>query len=366
MNGIDVSRWQPANITELVDYDFVIIKATEGTSYVSPYCDQQYQKAKARGKLLGVYHFASGLDAKAEAEFFVNNVQGYIGEAVLVLDWEAHAVNRGREWVRTFVKRVKELTNVPPMIYGSASPMAAHDIPGIAREENCGLWVAAYPNSQPTGYRDEPQLLGSVIRQYASTGRLPGYAGDLDLNRSTLNPDQWRAYARGGRDGNAPAPAPVQQPQRKSNDQIANEVIAGAWGNGEDRKNRLSAAGYNPSEIQALVNQKLGGAPARKSNEQIAAEVVGGLWGNGDDRRNRLAAAGYDYNTIQALVNQRVGAPAQSTAQYFTVPSGPAGYLGNIAARFGTTVAQLVSWNKGKYPSMSANYVQAGWVIRVK
>lgn len=364
MNGIDVSRWQPANITELVDYDFVIIKATEGTSYVSPYCDQQYQKAKARGKLVGVYHFASGLDAVAEANFFVDNVQGYIGEAVLVLDWEANAISRGREWVRAFVKQVKARTQVPPMIYGSASPMAAADIPGIAREENCGLWVAAYPSSAPTGYRDEPQLLGSVIRQYASTGRLPGYNGNLDLNRSVLTPDQWRAYAKGGRDGSAPAPAP--QPAKKSNDQVASEVLAGAWGNGEDRRNKLSAAGYDYAVIQALVNQKLGGTPAKKSNEQIANEVVGGLWGNGDDRKQRLQNAGYDYNAIQDLVNKKVGAPAQSTAQYFTVPSGPAGYLGNIASRFGTTVAQLVAWNKGKYPNMSANYVQAGWVIRVK
>lgn len=365
MNGIDVSRWQPSNITELVDYDFVIIKATEGTSYVSPFCDTQYQKAKARGKLVGVYHFASGLDPVAEANYFIDNVQGYIGEAVLVLDWEANVVSRGREWVRKFVQQVKARTNVPPMIYGSASPLSAHDIPGIARDEDCGLWVAAYPNNDNTGYRDEPQMLGSVIRQYSSKGRLPGYGGDLDLNRSTLNADQWRAYARGKRDGgSAPAPAPTP-PARKSNDEIANEVLAGAWGNGEDRKNRLSAAGYSPSDIQAAVNNKLG-IVDRKSNDQIASEVLGGLWGDGDTRKTRLQSAGYDYNAIQEIVNKRVGAPAQSSALYVAIPSGPAGYLGNMAAQYGTTVAQLVSWNKGKYPSMSANYVQAGWVIRVK
>lgn len=366
MNGIDVSRWQPSNITELVDYDFVIVKATEGTSYVSPFCDTQYQKAKARGKLLGVYHFASGLDPVAEANYFIDNVQGYVGEAILVLDWEANVVSRGREWVRKFVRQVKARTNVSPLIYGSASPLSAHDIPGVAREEDCGLWVAAYPSNDNTGYRNEPQMLGSVIRQYSSKGRLPGYGGDLDLNSSILNADQWRAYARGKRDGgSAPAPAPTP-PARKSNDEIANEVLAGAWGNGEDRKNKLTAAGYNPSDIQAIVNTKLGGAPAKKSNDQIANEVIGGLWGNGDTRKARLQAAGYDYNAVQAIVDQRVGAPAQSSALYVAVPSGPAGYLGTMASRYGTTVAQLVSWNKGKYPNMSANYVQAGWVIRVK
>lgn len=364
MNGIDVSSYQPANITELVDYDFAIIKATEGTGYVSPFCDQQYQIAKQRGKKRGVYHFASGVDAVAEADYFINNVQGYIGDGILVLDWEAGAISRGAEWVRIFVKRVKERTSVPPMIYGSASPLAAAGVPAVAQQEDCGLWVAAYPNSNPTGYRDEPMLLGGVIRQYASTGRLPGYNGNLDLNNSSLSSEQWDKYAKGHRDGNSPDPNPA--PAKKSNDEISNEVIAGAWGNGEDRRNRLTAAGYDYSVIQALVNQKLGGEPAKKSNDQIVNEVIGGLWGNGDDRKNRLEGAGYDYNTIQGLVNEKVGVPAASTEEYFTVPSGPAGYLGNVAARFGTSVNQLVDWNKGKYPNMSANYVQAGWVIRVK
>jgi len=183
------------------------------------------------------------------------------------------------------------------------------------------------------------------------------------LNRSTLNADQWRAYAKGGRDGSTPAPTPP--PARKSNDQIADEVLQGLWGNGDDRKAKLTAAGYVPAEIQQIVNQKLGGQPVKKSNDQIANEVVGGLWGNGDDRTNRLRAAGYDPAEIQRLVNIKVGVPPANTAQYFTVPSGPAGYLGNIAARFGTSVGQIVEWNKGKYP-ISANYVQAGWVIRVK
>lgn len=215
MNGIDVSAWQPANITQVVDYDFAIIKATEGVGYVSPVCDQQYQHAKKRGKLVGVYHFASGGDAVAEADFFIKNIAGYIGEAILVLDWEAQAVARGGEWVRAFVRRVREKTGVPPVIYGSQSPLSSHNIPAIAAAENCGLWVAAYPHSARTGYRNEPQLLGSIIRQYSSTGLLPGYAGNLDLNRSILSREQWKKYALGnsGKKVNiAPTPKPSTPP----------------------------------------------------------------------------------------------------------------------------------------------------------
>ena len=100
------------------------------------------------------------------------------------------------------------------------------------------------------------------------------------------------------------------KPTLKSNETIAQEVINGAWGNGQERKDRLTAAGYNYSAIQSIVNQKLGAgsAPAsnRKSNETIANEVIRGDWGNGQDRKNRLTAAGYDYSAIQAIVNRKL------------------------------------------------------------
>lgn len=97
---------------------------------------------------------------------------------------------------------------------------------------------------------------------------------------------------------------------RKGNDVIADEVIAGAWGNNPERQQRLQAAGYDYAAIQAIVNQKVGGAPAQPaklSNEQIADQVLAGAWGNGDDRRNKLQAAGYDYNAVQSIVNQKLG-----------------------------------------------------------
>ena len=103
----------------------------------------------------------------------------------------------------------------------------------------------------------------------------------------------------------------------KSIDDIAREVIRGSWGNGSDRKNRLEAAGYNYSVIQAKVNELLGSsskpkpapqpAPApkpAKSIDDIAREVIRGSWGNGKDRKSRLEAAGYNYREVQNRVNQ--------------------------------------------------------------
>lgn len=96
----------------------------------------------------------------------------------------------------------------------------------------------------------------------------------------------------------------------KSVSDLATEVLAGKWGNGADRKTRLTAAGYDYDAVQAEVNRRLGigstSGSAKKSNEEIAREVIRGEWGNGQDRKNRLAAAGYDYSAIQALVNKMI------------------------------------------------------------
>ena len=43
---------------------------------------------------------------------------------------------------------------------------------------------------------------------------------------------------------------------------------------------------------------------SRKSNEEIAREVIAGKWGNGYERKTRLKKAGYDYTAIQSIVNR--------------------------------------------------------------
>jgi hypothetical protein len=95
-------------------------------------------------------------------------------------------------------------------------------------------------------------------------------------------------------------------------DHIARQVIAGSWGNGDDRMMRLRAAGYDPAAVQAEVNRQLSGAPAPagKSVDQLAQEVIAGLWGNGPERSRRLQAAGYSPTAVQAAVNARLGASA--------------------------------------------------------
>lgn len=307
MNGIDVSGWQKGINLKEVPADFVIVKATQGTTFVNSDCDRAYQQAKEAGRLLGVYHYFSGGDPAAEAEFFVKNVKGYVGEAILVLDWEGHQnakFSQGPAVAKPFLDKVKELTGVRPLIYMSKSVCRAHDWSAVASEY--ALWVAQYADNNTTGYQSNPWTdnkgygawNGPVIFQYSSSGRLAGYSENLDINIAYMDATAWKAYAK----GSGASPAPV-----KSNADIAHEVIAGQWGNGQDRVNKLTAAGYDAGVIQNEVNKILGAAPAKKSEDEIAKEVIAGKWGNGQDRTNRLKAAGYNPVNIQAKVNAALG-----------------------------------------------------------
>ena len=104
----------------------------------------------------------------------------------------------------------------------------------------------------------------------------------------------------------------------KSVDEIAQEVIAGKWGNGSERRERLTAAGYDYSTVQARVNEIMGGGSASatpsKTVDEVAQEVIVGKWGNGSDRKDRLTAAGYDYAAVQARVNELIGGSSSGTA----------------------------------------------------
>lgn len=89
----------------------------------------------------------------------------------------------------------------------------------------------------------------------------------------------------------------------ESIDTIAQEVIQGLWGNGSERKERLTSAGYDASAVQNKVNELLQPTSSLKSVDEIAKEVIRGNWGNGQVRKEKLTQAGYNYDEIQSRVN---------------------------------------------------------------
>lgn len=283
LNGIDVSSNQPANICDLVQYDFAIVKVSGNPhqfawDYVNPYWQQQANSVLNRRACLGLYHFTWGKPAATEADFFVDQAAGFIGKAMLVIDYEGEAVQLGREWLRTFIKRVKERTGVNPVVYASSAVVIEQDLTGLCSEENCGLWSANYWKGYQYVYGYDSSecrmdIANSALWQFTPCGILEGYEAALDLNHFFGDADAWRAYATG--DGSAPAP---QEPPAKTVDQLAEEVINGLWSNGEDRRSRLAAAGYDADAVQAQVNALLGAqSPAKRVYTVASGDTLSGI-----------------------------------------------------------------------------------------
>lgn len=309
LKGVDISHWQ-SDFDAFNSVDFAIIKATEGVGYIDPACDKLYQKAKNSGKLLGVYHFARpdlNNSAVAEADWFIKNIQGYIKEAILVLDWESGYLGNVA-WVKAFLDRVKEKTGVKAILYASRSPINSFDWSSVVAGDY-GLWVADYgANTGVEGNKPAVKWWPFyILWQYTSKGRVSGYGGNVDLNNFYGGADTWRKYATSSSTATKPAP----EPAKKTIEELANEVIEGKWDNGEERIRKLTEAGYNAKEVQDLVNKKLG------INKEPAVE-------------------------------------------YYTVVKGD--NLTKIAKKFGTTVNQLVSWNNIK----NKNLIYAGQKLRVR
>ena len=251
MNGIDISAWQGDKNIDLakVPYDFCIVKATEGTNYKNRYFAAHCDKVLSRKKLLGVYHYSNGGDPQKEADHFLAYVKKYIGKAVLILDWEAkdnHLFGvKDLEWCLQWCSYVQKKTGIKPLIYIQKSAMDA------VKKTGFGLWVAQYPDYVETGYQEHPwneEKYNCLIRQYTSVGKLSGYNGNLDLNKAYISAASWHKLATKA------VKIVTIKPVKKSVNTLAKEVLAGKWGNGTDRKNRLTKAGYDYNKVQAAVN----------------------------------------------------------------------------------------------------------------
>ena len=139
---VDVYSGSSDNIIRDSHAQGVIVKATQGTSYVNPRCNHQYELAGQLGKLRGLYHYAGGGNPEAEAQYFINNIKNYVGKAVLILDWESYqnASWGNTSWARRFVDEVHRLTGVWCLIYVQES--ALWQVANCAN--TCGVWVAKY------------------------------------------------------------------------------------------------------------------------------------------------------------------------------------------------------------------------------
>ena len=324
LNGIDISAWQRGINLDAVPADFVIIKATEGLDYVNGDCDRAYQQAKAAGKKLGVYHFADGNSSgTAEADYFVDNVAGYIGEAVLVLDWETHAVTRGPGYAKAFLDRVQARTGIKPMIYMSGSVVNEWDWSAVVAGDY-GLWVAYYSTDSCDGYWPDAPMYpisdwaGAAMLQYTSGGYLPGWSDRLDLNVFYGDHAAWDAYA-GGSTGVTPQPQPTSAPEAQENAKNTGTYIVQSGDTLSDIADRYGTTYQHLAAVNGIADPDL----------IYAGDII----------------------VIDGV--------ASGSGQMYTIQSGDT--LSCIAGRFGTSVAHLVALNGIENPDL----IYAGDTIRI-
>ena len=300
MYGIDIASYQRGIDLTKVPGDFVIIKATQGTGYVNPAYKAQYASAKKAGKLIGLYHYSGGSGAIAEADFFVKTVKDHIGEAVLVLDWEA---GQNKAWnskmvsyCKTFLDRVYSKTGVRALVYMSQGVTNSYNWSSVAKDY--GLWVARYGANRKTGYRQTTAYgktgawSAPVIFQFTSKGKLAGWSGYLDLNIAYMTKDAWRLCASGGKTTSSDQAAKVPTGSAL---ELAAGVMSGKYGNGEARKKAL---GSRYAEVQAIIDHI-----ATASISTLATETLLGKYGSGETRKQVL---GSKYAAVQAAVNKHL------------------------------------------------------------
>lgn len=294
IKGIDVSKHNGSidwNKVKDDGIEFAIIRIGYGGS--EPVKDERfeenYKNAKANGLKVGTYLYSyanSESDVEAEVNSILKWLDGKTFDLPFYLDVEDNkkqgklSVNELTNYVYNICERI-EKAGYFTGIYASKNWLETKlDMNKLNRFT---VWLAQWSSN--------PTYQGSyAMWQYTSDGCVNGISGRVDMN--------YQLKELGG----SLNITSNNENSKKSNEEIANEVIKGIWGNGNDRKNKLTNAGYDYNTIQKLVNQKL----SKKSNEEIAKEVIKGKWGNGSERKKRLEEAGYNYKEIQKIVNERL------------------------------------------------------------
>lgn len=350
MNGIDISNWQNGINLDAVPYDFIIAKATQGKTYVSPDCARQVEQARARGKLFGVYHYIDGSGAIGEADFFIDNIKNWVGEGMLCLDWESNQNSAwgNEDYLRQVAQRVIDRTGIPPVIYVQQSRMA--QVKPIADALNCALWIAQYANMNATGYQDAPWNDGAyscAIRQYSSCGRLSGYSGNLDLNKAYMDAAAWKKYANPSGGASAPSPAP-SKPSASAPSGSTLDLVYHIVTNDINGDARRDYCGSRYDDVQGFINDT-----HDASASTLAKWIRAGKYGNNPVRQTVIEACGGKYREAQDIIN---GKGKQTT---YVVKSGDT--LSGIAAKFGTTYQAIAAKNG----ISNQNLIYPGQVLKI-
>ena len=346
IKGIDVSEFQGNIDWDKVKNDgveFALLKLGNIYDYDANYKDSKfesnYKNAKAQGIKVGayIYNYCNAVDTlKKGLKWAFEKLGNKKPDLPIYLDMEDKDIQGETkvsltEQCNEFAKFVQE-KGFKAGVYANVNWLK-NELNPNEFDKDISVWAAQYyKECQYTGKYD--------IWQYTSSGKVDGVSGNCDMN-----------YLY-----NENIIEESTTTDKKSVGELAQEVIDGKWGDGENRKNRLEEAGYDYDAVQDRVNEILS-KDKKKSVTEIAKEVINGEWSNGEDRKNRLEQAGYNYDTVQAKVNQLLGSNVVKT---YTVKSGDT--LSGIASKYKTTVEKLVKDNN----IANANLIYVGQKIIIK
>ena len=348
IKGIDVSEFQGNinwNKVKADGIEFAILKLGNIYDYDTNYKDSKfetnYKEAKKRGIKLGayIYNYCNSVDTlKKGLEWAIGKLDGKKLDLPLYLDMEDKDIQG--ETVETLTNQCNEFAKYVKTkgynagVYANVNWLK-NELNPDNFDKDISVWVAQYYSKcEYAGKYD--------IWQYTSSGKVSGISGNCDMNY-LYNED---IIKESGADTS----------DKKTIDELAEEVIDGKWGDGEDRKSKLEKAGYDYDAVQDRVNEILS-KDNKKSVTEVAKDVISGEYGNGEERKKKLEAEGYDYDQVQAKVNQLLGANVTKT---YTVKSGDT--LSGIASKYKTTVTKLVKDNNIK----NANLIYPGQKIVIK
>lgn len=207
--SVDVYSGSADSIVRDPNAKAVIVKATQGTGYVNPKCNHQWDLAGQLGRKRGLYHYAGGGNPVSEARYFIDNIKNYVGQGILILDWEKGQNQSwgNPNWCKQFANEVHRLTGVWPLIYVQES--ALNQVANCA--STCGLWVAKYPSMHWYSW--------TVPNMAVSSGAFPFIAGwqftgdNMDRSIWYLDEAGWDKYAK----PDTANPKPAEQPKVDTN-----------------------------------------------------------------------------------------------------------------------------------------------------
>lgn len=186
--GIDVSSYQGEIDFKKVKADgieIVYIKATEGTTYIDPYLERNYQRAKENGLKVGFYHYVNARteeQARREASFFIKNIAGKNPDCKLAMDFETFG-NLSKTQINkiglTFLKEIEKLSRKQAILYSNT--YTAKTI-WEGETTKYPLWVAEYEVSKP-----EPNGKWNTWAgwQYTDKGEINGIKAYVDRDKFT-------------------------------------------------------------------------------------------------------------------------------------------------------------------------------------